>query len=98
MLEDWITCVEIDPDGRLRVRPQTVDFSQIYRAAMEVNWEPASRTLYSPKPREWTYPMWFTQIVAAALDEYGVRLSLSVETNWVNVPGDVRTEIEGASS
>ncbi|WP_421935256.1 hypothetical protein [Phenylobacterium sp.] len=95
MTRDEITDVEIDGEGRLRIRPLKEDLPYIWRAAMEVYWDPASRTLYSPKPREWTYPMWFRQLVAAAADEYGVQLSLSAATRWSNVPPDLRSEIEG---
>lgn len=97
MTRDEITDVEIDGEGRLHIRPLKEDLPHIWRAAMEVHWDPASRTLYGPKPREWTYPMWFRQIVAAAADEYGVKLSLSATTRWSNVPSDLRNEIERLS-
>lgn len=93
MTRDEITSVEIDDEGRLRVRPSKVDMPLVWRAAMEVYWDASTRTLYSPKPREWTYPMWFQQLLAAA-HEYGVHLTLSPGTHWSNVPGDVRVEIE----
>jgi hypothetical protein len=95
MTQDDIVDVEIDGEGRLRVRPLSEDLPHVWRAAMEVYWDPSTRTLYSPKPREWTYPMWFQQIVAAAADEYGVQLSLSAKTNWTNVSPELRAEIEG---
>lgn len=97
MITDQIRDVEIDADGRLRIRPAEQDLAHIWRAAMEVHWDPDTRTLYSPRPREWSYPRWFRQIVAAARDEYGVTLRLSPETQWLNVPLDIRAEIEGPS-
>ena len=90
---DWIIRVEIDSEGRLRVKPSEQTFPHIWRAAMEVNWDPDSGTLFGPRPREWTYPMWFQQIVAAAWDEYGVRLFLSASTTWLNVPAGIQAEI-----
>lgn len=93
MTEDNIASVEIDRNGKLCVTPATKDFALIYRAAMEVGWDPIRRCLVSPQPREWTYPMWFRQIVAAAADEYGVRLRLTPETIWTHVPDEVRLEI-----
>jgi hypothetical protein len=95
MMRDQITDVEIDVEGRLRLRPLKADLPHVWRAALEVCWDPATRTLYSPRPREWTYPTWFRQIVAATADEYGVRLALSPDTRWSNVPPDIRAEIEG---
>ncbi|WP_310538962.1 hypothetical protein [Phenylobacterium sp.] len=93
MIADPIDKVEIRDDGRLFVKPATQSFSVIYRAAMEVGWNPASRSLFGPKPREWTYPMWFGQILAAAETEYGVRLSLTSQTSWVNFPDKLQAEI-----
>jgi hypothetical protein len=49
--------------------------------------------LVSPVPRERTYPMWFRQILAAAADEYGVRLTLMPETIWRNVSTSERLEM-----
>jgi hypothetical protein len=93
MIDDAIDQVEIRADGRLFVKPATQNFSLIYRAALEVGWDPASRSLFGPKPREWTYPMWFGQILAAAETEYGVRLSLTSQTSWMNIPDQLRAEI-----
>jgi hypothetical protein len=93
MQDDAITEVEIRDDGRLFVKPATTNFSLIYRAAMEVGWDVESRSLFSPKPREWTYPMWFGHILAAAETEYGVRLSLNSRTKWINISDDLRRDI-----
>lgn len=97
MTEDRIVSVEIDGEGRLCVTPQNEDFASIYRAAMEVGWDPVRRCLVSPVPREWTYPMWFRQILAAAADEYGVRLTLMPETIWRNVSTSERLEMSAIS-
>ncbi|MES2032751.1 MAG: hypothetical protein V4466_01120 [Pseudomonadota bacterium] len=93
MIDDAIDHVEIRVDGRLFVKPATQNFSLIYRAALEVGWDPASQSLFGPKPREWTYPMWFGQILAAAETEYGVRLSLTSQTTWMNIPDWLQAEI-----
>ncbi len=93
MIEDAIEKVEIREDGRLFVKPTSQAFPYIYRAALEVGWDPAERSLFSPKPREWTYPMWFGHILAAASTEYGVNLSLTSNTEWINVPDELRSQI-----
>jgi len=95
---DEIIRVEIDRQGRLCVTPRSGDFDLVYRAAMEVYWDRERKCLHSPIPREWTYPMWFRQIVAAVADEFGVRLSLSGETLWVNVPDALRAEMVGTGT
>jgi hypothetical protein len=83
---DEILEVKIGADGKLLVRPQVCTFPHVYRAAMEVGWDPDNRTLFSPKPREWSYLRWFQQIVSAVADEYGVRLAITSQTTWSDVP------------
>ena len=97
MREDSIAEVGIDDEGRLYVQPSSMSFNYIYRAAMEVNWDASQRRLFSPQPREWTYLDWFKQIVAAAADEYGIRLELTSETVWSNVPASLQAEIGSLS-
>jgi hypothetical protein len=94
MKEDQIAQIEIGPDAKLYVQPLQETFPYIYRAAMEVGWDVESRRLFGPKPREWSYFDWFRQIVAAAADEYGVSLKISPSTMWVNIPTELRSEIE----
>jgi hypothetical protein len=94
MTIDEIAEVRINRDGKLLVRPQVSDFPYIYRAAMEVGWDADNRTLFSNKPLEWSYLHWFRQIVAAAAGEYGVRLVITPQTTWSDVPDALRAEIE----
>jgi hypothetical protein len=92
-----IVKVAVDSAGQLCVQPLLpagTDFAYIYRAAMEVRWDAASRQLMAPAPREWSQADWFRQIARAVLDEYGVRLYFSPATQWVNVSPEVRAEIE----
>jgi len=94
MTTDEIVEVRIDGDGKLLVCPKVSRFPHIYRAGMEVGWDPDSRTLFSPKPREWSHLHWFRQIVAAAVGEYGIRLVVTPQTRWTDVSDALRTEIE----
>jgi hypothetical protein len=90
---DSIAALGIDVEERLFVRPASATFPQIYREAMEVHWDPGSRQLYSAKPREWTYPRWFQQIIHAAAEQ-GCDLRLTASTAWVDIPAEVKAEIE----
>ena len=92
--EDQIVELGIDGDERLFLRPRAGTFSHIYRAAMQVEWDPVRLVLQSPKPREWSYLDWFRQIIAAAASEYSVRLKSTPATIWTNVPEVLRAEIE----
>ncbi|HVZ53300.1 MAG TPA: hypothetical protein VG986_15145 [Pseudolabrys sp.] len=94
MSEDTIAEVGIDESGRLFLRPTSISFDFIYRAAMEVNWDGTKRRLFAPEPGEWDYIDWFKQIVAAAANEYGITLKITVETIWTNVPAPIKAEIE----
>lgn len=94
MRNDIISKVSIDEDGRLCIWPVQERFDLIYRSAAEVHWDRDGKFLFSPRPREWSYLDWFQQIVSVALDEYGVRLSTSPETEWVNVEPSLQKDIE----
>jgi hypothetical protein len=94
MLEDEIVEVGIGQDGGLYVRPTNQSFPYVYRAAMEVGWDPVRGALFSPKPRESSYLDWFRQILAAVADEYRVCLKLCAATAWSNVPEALRKQIE----
>jgi hypothetical protein len=96
-----IVRVAVDAAGQLCVQPLLPagsDFAYIYRAAMEVSWDAASRQLMAPTPREWSQADWFKQIARAVLDEYGVRLYLSPATHWINISPEIRAEIESWSA
>ena len=85
--------VEIDQQGRLCVTPASGDFEMVYREAMEVYWDREGRFLFSPTPREMTYPEWFRQIGLAVEYQYGVKLKATDRTRWVAVPEPLRAEM-----
>jgi len=93
MGSEGIAEIAIDPAGRLCVSPESSAFPLIYRAAMEVHWDDQGRFLYSPSPREWSYPQWFTQIVAAVRGEYGCALVITSHTQWTNIEPGVKEAI-----
>ena len=93
MNTDSIAEVGIDEQERLYVRPDTATFPYIYREAVEVHWEPSLHRLHYPKPRGWTYLLWFQHIIGAAeLQSYDLRLTPS--TAWRNMPSELIAEIQ----
>lgn len=97
--------VGFDGLGRLFVRPSQTKFRDIYRAAMEVHWDENVQVLHSPEPeralsalRKWTWADWYRQIIGAAADEYGIRLTLGTNTRWLNIAPDLRKQIVAISS
>jgi hypothetical protein len=93
MITDNITEIGIDSDERLYIIPQNEQFSMIWRSASEVHWNTDLKYLYSPKPREWSYYQWYCHIIDVVKDEYGCALLLDGNTDWNNVPDELRNEI-----
>lgn len=93
MEQDRITKVEIDDSGRLHLKPEKSKFTLIYRTATEVHWDNQRLTLYSPKPRDWSYLDWFRHITQVAEKECFVKLELYEKTEWVNIPDDLKSKI-----
>ena len=92
MQTDHIVAVEIDAQGCLHVSPASQEFPLIHREAMEIVWHAGRRSLGTPPPRQWRYGRWFLQVQAAAAAQ-GVRLMHDPDTQWINVPVDVKREI-----
>ena len=92
MERDTIAELEIDIAGKLHVVPSSHAFPHIYREAMEVDWDSARGSLYSPTPREWSYSRWLQQILAAAREQ-GCELQLAASTKWFNIDPGVKAEL-----
>jgi hypothetical protein len=89
---DTIAEIEIAADGKLHVVPATHTFPLIYREAMEVHWDTVGQSLYSPKPREWSYSQWLQQILAAAREQ-GIELGFAPTTKWLNIQPSLKAEL-----
>ncbi|NHF60180.1 hypothetical protein FK220_012565 [Flavobacteriaceae bacterium TP-CH-4] len=96
MQEDIIVKVEIDNSGRLHVTPEKSKFTHIYRTATEVHWENDKRSLYSPKPRDWSYLDWFLHIIGVARTECLTELKVNGNTEWINITTELKNEITKA--
>jgi hypothetical protein len=90
---DDIALIEIDASGRLCVSPKSASYPFVYRTAMEVHWDPHSKSLHSPLPREWSYPRWLRQIRDAVKREYGVTLIFTPQTQWRNIDEALKSEL-----
>jgi hypothetical protein len=90
--------VKIPPIANLQnviVKPQTQEFEFIYRDASGVNWDTKGRFLFSPKPTKMNYFDWFRQIILATKGEYGCELKVTSDTNWTNIPDELKNQICG---
>ena len=94
LTEELILELGLDETGCLYVRPERTVFSHIYLAAMEVRWIDDSRVLSTPAKPELFNLDWFRQIQKAALEEYGLVLKVGAGTAWMNIPTDLRDQIE----
>jgi hypothetical protein len=93
MTTDNIKEIKIDDLGRLCIFPEKEKFSMIWRSATEVHWDNNNLFLFSPKPREWSYFNWYTQIIGAIKSEYGCDLLLTNDTLWINISVDLKQQI-----
>tara|TARA_B100000787_G_C16060704_1_gene235422 strand:+ start:331 stop:633 length:303 start_codon:yes stop_codon:yes gene_type:complete len=96
MKKDEIISIEIDKQFRLNIKPKSVSFNMIYRTATEVHWNTKSNTLYSPKPRDWTYLEWFKHILKVTKEECYCELNITEQTEWINIPNELKKEITKA--
>lgn len=70
-------------------------YYHIYREAAEVYWDSDKKGFKAPPPRKWSYADWFKHIVSVASSGLGISLVLSSKTIWVNVPENIKAEING---
>lgn len=92
MERDRIVEIAIDAAGQLHVVPASRAFPTIDREGIDVHWNAQRRSLYSPTPRQWSYPRWFTQIRRAAVAQ-GCHLQFDARTRWVNIEPDLQAEL-----
>jgi hypothetical protein len=92
MEHEEIIEIGIDSDGRLYLVLSSKEFPFIYREAKEVSWHPERKYLYSPKPNEWSYARWYTQIFNAVKEQSCI-LSISKNVKWVAIPESLKLEI-----
>src|SRR5207247_10455554 len=85
--------IVIDETNRLHVKPRSKTYAMIYREAVEVHWNSEGKYLYSPKPRDWSYFDWFRHIINT-VDPQKTDLTLAEDTRWINIPDDLRHDIE----
>ena len=97
MQTDQIEAVGIDESGSLWVKPATATFPYVYREAMEVSWDVERHCFFSPKPREWPYIRWFTQIRDAARAQ-GVELVTGPTTTWHGLDADLKQAMSDLAS
>ncbi|HSI75523.1 hypothetical protein [Lunatibacter salilacus] len=95
MTTDNIKEIGIDEKERLFVMPQTEQFEFIYRDASGVGWDDKGRFLYSPKLKDMTYFDCYRQILLATKGEYGCELKVRSETDWTNIPNELKDQICG---
>ncbi len=88
--------IEIDDLGKLSVTPilnWNNLFQFIYRTATGVQWIENSKCFMSPVPKEWSHLDWYANIVTSVISEMGVKLKVTPDTEWFNVPDSLKLEI-----
>ncbi|WP_164849895.1 hypothetical protein [Mucilaginibacter limnophilus] len=90
---DQIIEIRIDENGRLHVKPNQNSFPLIWQSATEVHWDEKEFSLYSPKPREWSYLDWYKHIITVISNECSCKLIITEKTKWINIPDDLKSQI-----
>jgi hypothetical protein len=87
--------IALDATGRLMVRPAYADssFQFIYRAGNGLRWQPGSGSFVAAEPLRWNATELLPHILSTVRDELGVKLHLTAQTQWVNVPAELELEL-----
>lgn len=96
MKNESILKIEVNCENQLLIYPKYSKFPMIYRAANGINWNSNKNALISSVPREWNHSVWFKHIVNFIASEYEIKLNLINETDWINIPNDIKKEIATA--
>jgi hypothetical protein len=92
--QDNITAIGIDPLKRLYIKPETKKTSLIYRTATEVHWDDKEQFIFSPSElKGWTYVDWYKHIIGVVEMECNCKLTLTSGTDWVNIPDELKRQI-----
>ena len=97
MEEIEITKMAVLESGAIRVTPVlnwNNCFQFIYRTATGVTWNETSQSFMSPAPQDWSLFDWYKNIVSSVTSEMGVLLKVTANTDWHNVPQELRQKIE----
>lgn len=100
MVTEEISTIEILESDELLILLESGGkpmYQYIYREAAEVRWDSDVKGFKTPATRGWSYSDRFKQIVNVIASGLEVNLKISNETNWVNVPEKIKTEICAAS-
>jgi Integron Cassette Protein Hfx_Cass5 len=97
MKEEIVRVVEILDSGELFLKLESggdPSYQYIYREAAAVYWDNEHKGFKSTKaPGEWTYAAWYDHIVAIVKSSVGAKLVLSSNTQWINVPQEIKSQI-----
>lgn len=93
MNKDNIIEIGIDLDDQFYIKPKVSSFSDINSQSKDINWNNDLKVIYSPKPGEWSYLMWYCEIIKAAKLQ-GCILQIDDNTKWVNIDDDLKKDIK----
>lgn len=88
-----IAQIQIGPTGALGVTPESENFSYIWRDASGVRWDNRAKSLFTIY-NDISPIDGFKLILSAAKNEYGITLLVANTTIFINVPEEIRAQIE----
>ena len=95
-----ISSVEVSEDGDLFLQLASggsPSYQYVYRAAAGIYWDQERAAFKFATKKDGQCAKWFAYIVKVAGEEMGLRLQLSPDVAWANVPREVRDEIQRAA-
>jgi len=93
----FVEKITLNEKGIIYIKPQNYSFAMIYRSAMGVHWDAEKQCLYHNPTKIWGILEWYTQILAAVKDEYGMMLIVQSNTIYENIDNETILKIKELS-
>lgn len=91
--------VNLEQPWRLLVRPELIGgegYELIYRSANGLRWDPGQKVFYASEPERWSHSELLQHLVRTLADECGTKLQITSSTRWVNISGELQSELATA--
>lgn len=92
MKTDKVIEIGIDTENQLYIKPKNSTFPEINGINGDLKWNPDLKVIHAPKPGEFSYLMWYSQIIKAAKKQ-GYTLEVDSDTRWVNMTDEVMRDV-----
>lgn len=90
-----IAAIEIEPSGRLLVRPVNRNsfYEYIYREANGLRWDRDLAAFHAHEPSRWDHVELFVHLAAVIRSEFDEQFCVVEETTWVAVAPELERQL-----